>query len=287
MFNHYLGICTADWSKQLPIRQNQTETLKANLEFLCDAPVTVPGQIRQGGGQGQDFLPGQSPTGQDDPFICTIKSHLKSPRSDIPQYRVFPGFQSRNAALLFIISATSHNTAITSKEQCVIVTGRKPGCMSVLQSKEEWCIGSRYLCHKQQHSHHFGEALHETGRQKLACKNTPSSKVGRSSTLYLVSPQPITLPSLLRSHVLTINLHKTCVYDSPSPKSGMLHWPSAFIPQATAQPSLRRSTVWPPSCRKPGCRQLLPLPMECCIVPDYLNHKPQAEPSLRRSTVCI
>ena len=37
---------------------------------------------------------------------------------------------------------------------------------------------------------------------------------------------------------------ETCVYDIPSVKGGMSHWPWSFFPQATALPSLRRSTVW-------------------------------------------
>ena len=91
-------------------------------------------------------------------------------------------------------------------------------------------------------------------------RSTISSPAITSATRTLADRNLSIWQSLIQSwngefsmRILTTNystaITETWIYDIPAYKGGMSHSPWAFSPQATALPSLRRSTAWPaPIC---------------------------------------
>ena len=164
---------------------------------------------------------------------------------------------------------------------------QKPGCMSRPHPKVECCIVSVIIhVQKQLHSHHFGGAycIVHYYLQKPGCMSYPRPKVECSH-----SPHEMSIRKQLHGHHFGEELYEhppadTWVYVTPSSKGGMLHCLSRLRPQATAQPSLRRSTVWQP----PAETWVYATPLST----GGMSHRPStfcpqaaAQPSLRRSAV--
>ena len=121
---------------------------------------------------------------------------------------------------------------------------QKPGYMKFRHPMVEWCIVQPNSVRKPQHFHHFGQALCDFGRQKPG---------------YMKFRHPMVEWRIVQTNSLRKPQHchhfgealcdwcrqETWVYEILSSNGGMAHCPNKFCPQATALPSLWRSTVWP------------------------------------------
>ena len=195
-----------------------------------------------------------------------------------------------------------HKEIPIAKHDCCQVTH---GEYSARQDSEGECHsvlhGNRqYYIRKQRHFHHCGEAQYGFRLQKPGLFGADLLRQVDCSVLlgkiWTDTSSPKIWGWMYRSifkkkhkkhrNAWRLSAQGTWVYEIPSSKGGMSHCPKAAIPQATALPSLRSSTVW----HVPAETWVYDIPtsnggMSHC--PASLFPQVATLPSLRRRIVCL